>query len=296
MSKTFNHASRTDAQSIDPLYLSLIGGKALPEDEQGPLDTAWDPSHPLHAHDLLKPLEPLDVESVYQRGVIVPIEVIRIADVPTVSLGRGRVRKARVANLRRKAEKLPLIQVKFTIVRITDGVELLTRMIDENLRRKKIGVLDQIDLAKQLMARGASEEQAAKTVGVTMQRFKGWLMLEDHATEKVREALRTDRLSPSAAIELAAINEPEKQDEALAALLAAPQATARAAKRVAREAQGKETVVLPKRNDHKKLLAAVDKAAKGNEFMQGAKAALRWVTGEGTHKDLAKLIEADVDE
>lgn len=296
MSKTFKHAARADAQSIDPLHLCIVGGKALPEDERGPLDTAWDPTHPLHAHDLLKPLDALDVESVFQRGVIVPIEVVRVGDVPTVSLGRGRVRKARVANVRRRAEKLPLIQVKFTIVRVTDGVELLSRMIDENLRRKKIGVLDQIDLAKQLMARGASEAQAAKTLGVSLQRFKSWLTLEDNATEKVREALRADRLSPSAAIELASISDAAKQDEALGALLASPQPTARAAKRITRETEGKELIVVPRRGDQKKMLEAVDSVSKGDAWMQGAKAALKWVLGEGAHKDLARLVKAEADD
>ena len=108
MSKTFPNATRADAQSINPLHLCIVGGKALPEAEQGPLDTDWDPQHPLHAHDLRNPLDPVDVDNVFEHGVIVPIEVIRGPnDVPMVNLGRGRVRKARLANIRRKAEGLP---------------------------------------------------------------------------------------------------------------------------------------------------------------------------------------------
>jgi hypothetical protein len=167
MAKTFKNAKRVDAQCCDPLDVCLVGGKALPKDEQGPLDTDWDPSHTLHAHDLLKPLDPLDIESVFQHGVIVPIEVVRINDVPTVDVGRGRVRKARLANIRRKEQGLPLIEIKFTVTRITNGVQLLSRMIAENIRRKNVGVLDRIDLAKQLMGRGASEEQAAAEIGLS---------------------------------------------------------------------------------------------------------------------------------
>jgi hypothetical protein len=298
MSKTFNKASRVDAQSIDPLDLCIISGKALPEGERGPLDTAWDPTHSLHAHDLLAPLEAADVESVFQHGVIVPVEVIRLrtadGDVPAVSLGRGRVRKARLANIMRKAKGLPLIMIKFTVVRITDGVQILSRMIDENLRRKRVGVLDQIDLAKQMIARGASEEQAAKQLGVTMQRFTGWLKLEDNATASVREALQQDRLSPSAAIELAAIEDHAEQDASLARLLSSPKPSVRAAKTLVRAAQGKDGVgKAPKLRLQKKLLELTDKASKGDEFMQGAKAALRWILGEGAHKSLAKLLSDD---
>lgn len=291
MSKTFKNASRADAQSIDPLELCIIGGQALPEDERGPHDTKWDPTHPLHAHDLLNPLEEADIESVYQHGVIVPIEVVRYGDLPVVSLGRGRVRKARVANIRRKAAKMEPIMVKLTIVRITDGVQLLSRMIDENLRRKTVGVLDQIDLAKQLMARGATEEQVAKKFSISKARFNAWLRLEDNGTEKVRAALKENRLSPSAAMELAMLDE-KQQDEALEKLLSAPKATARAAKTLVRGAQGKQEVIKPKPAEHKKLLDLVDRSSRGNEFMQGAKAALRWVTGEGIHKDLHKLLES----
>ncbi len=292
MAKTFNKASRVDAQSIDPMELCIVGGQSLPEGERGPHDTEWDPAHPLHAHDLLNPLSEADVESVFQHGVIVPIEVVRYGDLPVVSLGRGRVRKARLANIRRKAAKMDPITVKLTIVRITDGVQLLSRMIDENLRRKTVGVLDQIDLAKQMMARGATEEQVAAKFEISKGRFNAWLRLEDNGSEKVRAALKDNRLSASAAIELASLDK-EKQDETLEKLLSSPKASARAAKTLVRGAQGKDDIIKPKFTEQKAALLKIDKASKGNEFMQGAKAALRWVTGEGTHKDLRVVIEPD---
>lgn len=295
MTKTFEGAIRADAQSMDPMDLVIVGGQSLPPEERGPFDTKWDEHHPLHVHDLLKPLDPLDVESVFQLGVIVPIEVIRIGDRPHVCLGRGRVRKARVANARRKAKGLPPILVKFTVVRITDRVELQSRIIDENLRRKTPGVLDQIAMAKQLMAFGADEQYVAKKLGISLERFSEWLRLEDNSTEKVREALRAERLSPSAAITLAELDG-EAQDEALDRLLSSPQPTARAAKKIVREAKGRETVVRPKPADHRRLLAAADKNSRGNEFMQGVKAAMRWAVGDGVHKDIAKLLNAEGEE
>ena len=161
MAKTFEHASRADAQSVNPLYLCIVGGLALPENERGPLDTEVTPNSPFHAHDLLRPLDPRDVDDVFEQGVIAPIEVVRVNDIPTVNWGRGRVRKARLANIRRQSEGLPPIEVKFVVVRISNGLQLIKRAHAENLRRKTFGVLDQIELAKQLLLHGASEESAA---------------------------------------------------------------------------------------------------------------------------------------
>lgn len=43
----------------------------------------------------------------------------------------------------------------------------------------------------------------------------------------------------------------------------------------------------------KRLLSRVDKSARGNEWMQGAKAALSWVLDGTLHKDLAKLLDSE---
>jgi hypothetical protein len=296
MSKTFKHASRADAQSIDPLYLCIVGGKALPEEERGPLDTDPNPSSPLHAHDLLRPLDPRDVDDVFEQGVIVPIEVVRVNDgvndVPMVNHGRGRVRKARLANLRRKKEGLPLIEVKFIVVRIsiTNTLQLFRRASAENLRRKTFGLLDQIELAKQFLALGASEKAAAKEIGIPLSRFKQVIKFEDNATPTVKEALRQDRISPSAGFVLAAYEDPTEQDQKLAELLTTPKPTVRAAKRLQRGKTDEATP--PRRPEQKKLLACVDKHTRGNEWMQGARAVLSWVVDGTLHRDLAKILES----
>jgi ParB-like chromosome segregation protein Spo0J len=288
MSKTFEHATRADAQSIDPLYLRIVGGTSLPEDERGPLDTAWDPKSPFHAHDLLRPLVPRDIDDVFEQGVIAPIEVVRVNDVPTVNWGRGRVRKARVANIRRKKAGLPLIEVKFIVIRLTNDIQLLKRAFAENLRRKSFGVLDQIELAKQFLLHGASEEATAKEIGIPLSRFKAVMAIEDHASPSVKEALRQDRLSASAAFVLAASPDHAEQDKLLAELLTAPKPTVRAARQLTHPDQDAP----PRRPLQKRLLARVDKHARGNEWMQGARAALSWVLEGTLHKDLAKLLDS----
>jgi len=296
MSKPFEHATRADAQGINPLYLCIVGGLALPKDERGPLDTEWDANSPFHAHDLLRPLEARDVDDVYEQGVIAPIEVVRVKrdgqDVPVVNWGRGRVRKARLANIRRKKEGLPLIEVKFVVVRIANNIALLKRAFAENLRRKTFGLLDQIELAKQFLAHGASDEAAAKEIGIPLAKFKQVMAFEDHATPTVKEALRQDRLSPSAGFVLAAIEDPAEQDQRLAELLSAPKPTVRRA----RELSGKAEDSPPRRPMQKRLLARVDKQPRGDAWMQGAKAALAWVLDGTLHKDLAKLLDSAEEE
>lgn len=238
MAKTFEHASRADAQSVNPLYLCIVGGLALPENERGPLDTEVTPNSPFHAHDLLRPLDPRDVDDVFEQGVIAPIEVVRVNDIPTVNWGRGRVRKARLANIRRQSEGLPPIEVKFVVVRISNGLQLIKRAHAENLRRKTFGVLDQIELAKQLLLHGASEESAATQSQIPQSRFKQVMEFEDSASPTVKEALRQDRLSVSAAFVLAAIEGHTEQDAKLAGFLSAPKPTVRAARQAEQADRG----------------------------------------------------------
>jgi hypothetical protein len=289
MSKTFKHASRADAQSIDPLYLCIVGGKALPEDEQGPLDTEWDPQHPLHAHDLLRPLEHVDVNDVFEEGVIVPVEVIRgPGDVPMINVGRGRVRKARKANIRRAQEGLSLIEVKFIVVRSANNLQLLRRAVSENLRRKTMSLFDQIELAKQLMLHGAGEDATAGKIGIPRSRLDKLLTFEDHASPLLKEAARQGRVSASAAFVLVEIDDHAEQDEKLAELLSAPKPTVRAARTLTKP--GEDTP--PRRPMQRRLLERVDANARGNEWMQGAKAALSWVLDGTLHKDLNRLLDS----
>jgi hypothetical protein len=288
MSKTFPNASRADAQSIDPLHLCLVGGKALPKDEQGPLDTDWDPQHPLHAHDLLRPLDPIDVDDVFEEGVIVPIEVVRYNDIPMVNAGRGRVRKARLANIRRKQKGMPLIEIKFIVVRITNNLQLLRRAISENLRRKTMGLLDQIELAKQLLLHGASEEAAAAKIGIPRSRLNKLLTFEDHASPTLKDAARQGRVSASAAFVLMELDDHVEQDKKLAELLTVAKPTVRAARSLAKP----EENASPRRPIQRRLLERVDANARGNEWMQGARAALSWVLDGTLHKDLNRLLDS----
>jgi hypothetical protein len=182
---------------------------------------------------------------------------------------------------------MPLIEIKFIVVRITNNLQLLRRAISENLRRKTMGLLDQIELAKQLMLHGASEDATAAKIGIPRSRLDKVLSFEDHASPTVKEAARQGRLSASAGFVLAEIDDHAEQDKRLAELLTAPKPTVRAA----RQLTNPEENTPPRRPMQKRLLSRVDKHSRGNEWMQGARAALSWVLDGTLHKDLAKLLD-----
>ena len=91
-------------------------------------------------------------------------------------------------------------------------------------------MLDQIELAKQLMLHGASEEATATEIGIPLSRLKAILAFEDHASPTVKEAARQGRLSASACFVLAEVDDHAEQDKKLGELLIAPKPTVRAAR------------------------------------------------------------------
>lgn len=258
MSRKFENATRVDNYRFDPLDICIVGGKALPPDEQGPKDTEMDPTHALHVHDLLAPLKQEEINDIYERGVMNAVEVIIIGNVPYVVTGRGRVRKARLANVLRKKNGLPKIDIQVSITRETKGLELFRRIVAENLYRKEMSVLDRITMATELLNRGAGKPEVAEMFGVTERRFDEWLSIPDKATPEVKQALEQGRINASGAIALANVaRNPEQMNAALAELLTTPNASARAARKAAREATGKTTDARVTRNDLKALLEYV---------------------------------------
>lgn len=258
MSRKFDNATRVDNYRFDPLDICIVGGKALPPDQQGPKDTEPDPKHALHVHDLLAPLKQEEIDDIYERGVMNAIEVIIIGGVPYVVTGRGRVRKARLANVRRTKAGLPKIEIQVSIIRETKGLELFRRIVAENLYRKEMSVLDRITMATELLNRGAGKPEVAAMFGVSERRFDEWLTIPDKATPEVKLALEQGRINASGAIALANVaKNPEQMNEALTNLLTTPNASARAARKAAREATGKTTDAKVTRHDLKALLAYV---------------------------------------
>lgn len=134
--------SRDSVYVADPNELRIIGGLAMVrEDERGPLDTA----HGKGEHDLfderILTVEVTDAEvaNIDTYGVNVPIAIAKDEDgEPVVVDGRGRVRRARRANILRAKRGEPLIKIKCVVVRST-GTRLMATMIALNEVRNEDG-------------------------------------------------------------------------------------------------------------------------------------------------------------
>jgi len=280
--------ARGNLWSIDPMDLCIIGGKCLPTDERGPLDTDHGLEHDLYDERVGEALTEEFVNSVDAHGVDTPILIVKLDDVATVIAGRKRVRAARVVNARRKKAGEPPIKVDCKLKRAT-GSGLLAAMITENEARTDDGLLTKIEKLKRLMNRGVSVEDAAVHFSVSVTTVKGWLAFEDHATVETKAAARGGRLSASAAAELTKIADPDKQREKLAEMIGSvgsgEKVSARAARAASRVARGKAVGVADKKTQ-KKLLHVVQGAShpniseKGAAWWEGAEEMLKLVLGE----------------
>jgi ParB-like chromosome segregation protein Spo0J len=290
--------ARGNLWSIDPMEICIVGGKRLPVDEQGPLDTDHGLEHDLYDERLDEALTEEFVNNVDAHGVDTPIIIAKIDDVATVVAGRKRVRAARLVNLRRKKKGEPLLKIDAKLKRVA-GAGALGAMIRENEGRTDDGILTKIEKLKRLMNRGVSIEDAAIDFNVKLATVKGWLAFEDCATAETKTAARDGRLSASAAAELARIVDPDKQREKLVGMLSsggkASTSAARAASKIAR---GKAAGVADKKTQ-KKLLHVVQASSHPNvsektaAWWDGAEAMLRLVIGD---KDVDARLQGKLDE
>jgi transposase len=293
--RSFDFA-RGNLWSIDPDDLCVVGGKRLPPDERGPLDTDDGPEHDLYDERVAEPLTEEFVNNVDAHGVDTPVLIVKLGDVATVVAGRKRVRAARVVNDRRKKRGEPPIKVDAKLKRAS-GSGLLAAMITENEARTSDGILTKIEKLKRLMNRGVSPEDAAIHFSVSTSTVKGWLAFEDHATTETKAAARAGRLSASAAAELAKVADPDKQREKLAQVVGTGEkVSARAARAASRVARGKGAGVSDKLT-LKKLLHVIQNAnhtsTKSASWWESAEEMLKLVIGA---PDVDARIQGKLDE
>lgn len=214
---------RTDHYLCDPIAeLCIVGGTdALPLEQRGALDTADDPTHPLHDPriyiDLLEPF----VRNIDAHGVTVPIVIVKLDDLAMVVDGRQRVRAARVVNRRREARGEPLIKVPCVIKRVRDRVALLGSMIGLNECRMEDDFATKLDKLRRVMDVGVTDPEELGTMfGVSGAVIESWLRFDDLAVARVQEAVAQGKLALRAGIEIARLREPAQQEAALDAVLA----------------------------------------------------------------------------
>jgi len=216
--KAFDFARNT-MWTVDPLELRIIGGKKLPTEERGPLDTDDGEEHVLWDKRILEVLEEAFILNIKTHGVDTPILIAKIDGIATVIAGKSRVRAARAANKLRKSAGEPLIKIDCKVKR--DGlVGLAGAIIRENEGRRDDDVLAKIEKLKRRMNQGVSLEDCAIDFNVGVSTLKGWLAYEDHAITATKKAVESGKISQTAGATLARIKEPEQQKKALEEMLA----------------------------------------------------------------------------
>ncbi len=282
--------ARNSMWSVDPMDLCIIGGKCLPKDEQGPLDTEEDTEHALYDLRLHEPLTEEFVNNVYAIGVDTPILIAKLDDKAVVVAGRSRVRAARLANKRRKEKGEPLIKVDCKMKRDNE-VGLMGTMISENEARRDDDMMTRITKFKRYLNKGVSIEDAAVRFNVSVATAKTWLAFDDNAIAATKKAVESGKISPSAAMALARTKEPEKQKEALDHLLEhageGGRGTERAARMATRKAGSGNVIGVTDKKTLKKLFEAVqnvphshNSSEKTLAWWEGVEAALGLVIGE----------------
>lgn len=275
---------------IDPLDICIIGGKSLPPDEQGPLDTDDGPDHIFYgeADGLTTALTETFINNVDALGVDTPPVVCRYGNLLIALAGRTRFRAARVVNRRRAKRGEPLITIRVVVKRGTE-TQLMATMIAENAARKETSVLGRIDQCIRYMGRGVSAKDAGIVFNVEEATVKGWLMFHDNAIDATKNAARSGRISQTAAATLARIKDPVKQQAALDDMLtsaAGGRTSRRAAQLAAKGQSGSKVTGITDKKTQRRFLAAVQAAPHPNAsektlaFWEGVEEALKIVVGD----------------
>lgn len=265
--------SRGNMWTADPNELVIIGGAILGDTERGPHDTADGPEHMLYDRRIEKPLDEAFILNIDAHGVLEPVLVTKINDRPVIVAGRRRVRGARAANQRRAQRGEPLIKVEFKMAR-QKGNGLLGAMRSENEAREDDSPLAKLENIKEMLARGVSQEDVAVNFCLSPEYVAQLLNFDNVATDEVKAALQSGRMSLRAAAELARVKDPDKQRAALASyteIVAAGDTTRgkrvgtlRAAQAARAQAEGKPAP---------KGAGKAEKPAKGTQGASGAKPA-----------------------
>lgn len=285
MAKQALEGKRGNMFHVDPHLPKIIG---IDTDHKSEKD------HPLYDPRIKLPVDEALVLNIMVYGVIDPIKVAKDGNDAIVVDGRQRLRAAREADKRLRAEgKEPLI-VPVIVKRGSDAT-LFGVMVSANENRQNDDILAKADKAGRMLDMGKSEEDIAIAFGVQAQTIRIWLKLLD-VGDDVRKAVEKGQISPSAAAKLAALNRDE-QKTALKEMIESGQAsTAHAAAR-AKASKGKKgqeaAVVAPGRRAIKKMVdhwKAEEDPQVSEDFIKG----VRWAIGDmpTTHiGGLSKLLK-----
>jgi ParB family chromosome partitioning protein len=216
-----------EVEFIDPVQLIIVG-----------LDTDHaEGAHPLYDQRAFLETDEALIKNIMAYGVQVPVIVRREAGQIVVVDGRQRVKASREAAKRQSeagsfAVKVPVMEAQGDDKRLV-GIMNLT-----NENRTPTEMLEKCFNAVRMRDMGADVDEIAITFGRSKTTIKGWFDLAS-ASPKIHAALKSGKVSTSAATQIAKLGTREEQETELEKLLGTGERVSEAkAKKARREAAG----------------------------------------------------------
>lgn len=241
-----------------------------------------DENHPLYDERVHFPVDEAMVRNIMVNGVIEPVLIRKNGEskggTPIVEVvdGRQRVKNAREANKRLKAEGKESIRVPATLRR-GENKDLYGVMVSANDIRKGDNLLVRAKKCAKLLKYGRTEEEAAILHGVSETTVRNWLALLE-ASVAVQKAVERAEIPLTVATKLAKLPMDE-QPEALEKLRAEGATHGEKAQEAANGATGR--IPRPRmlgRSTLTKLLGRFEKTKRGD--LPPAIAVLKYVLGD----------------
>jgi ParB family chromosome partitioning protein len=136
-----------------------------------------DPTDPLFDERHARSIEEADILNVLAFGVLQPVLAQRRGRVPVVIDGRQRVRWARLANERLRAQGQHPIKIPIVFRHVEDASEAISVAVSCNEIRDDDDVLTRARKAARLRSRGRTLKEIGLAFGVTDSCVKNWLSL-----------------------------------------------------------------------------------------------------------------------
>jgi len=225
--KAFGFSQR-NVYVVDPVHdVCIAGGKTfLPPEEQGPLDTEFDPGAPGALADrrrLTAPLGERFIRSIHENGAVDVVKIKKIDGVATIVDGRRTIRAARRSNRRREREGQPLLKI-LAQNELGTGIELTKTMLIVNNHGKHDDPVDLAEKAISILRVTHDKEGVAQDCNLTVDRLNDYLLFYERASERLREAVsrgvEDGGVSFSVAWEIAKFSDAGEQGRELDKILA----------------------------------------------------------------------------
>jgi ParB family chromosome partitioning protein len=237
-----------------------------------------DKDHALYDPRIEKPLSEPFVRSIMARGVLEPVIVRKNGEQPEVVDGRQRVRGAREANRRLRAEGASPVSIPILLWRGDDGAAFETAIV-LNEQREDDTPLARAKKANILLQRGRSDSDVAEIFGVSTVTIRAWVELLD-LHPKVQAAVEQGQISASNAVSKLGTLPREKQIEVLTELGAHGNNGVSVRKAVEKAGGKAGAKPLPGKKQLRKLVDIDRENDDRTIFSKREIALLSWITGD----------------